>query len=603
MTDSAIPPRARKVGAVVAAIVGGLLLVAIAAVAWIGVRGAMAYGHLRDAQTAAAPLMSTLGSSVGDSAALASAVAGISADTAAARDLTGDAVWKAAEGLPWVGPQLAAVSTVSAALDEVVAGALTPMAGELAVLSPGAMTPQGGRIDTATFAAVHDEVAGAAASTTSAAASVDAIDAAALVRPLRDAVAEVRTLLNQTSSGADALARATALLPPMLGASGPRDYLVLFQNNAEWRSLGGIAGAMAVIHTDGGAMTLTQQDSAAAFPRAPESVLPLDPEIQAIYGQRPGQWMHNVTQVPDFALSGALAREMWARKHGTQVDGVIAIDPVALSYLLAATGPVTLPTGDVLTTDNAVQLLLNEVYLRYSNPAEQNAYFAAATAAVFDALATRSTDPGALLRALSRAGEERRLLMWSAHAEDQAVLEGTTLAGGLPANTAEASVFGVYLNDGTGSKMDYYGTADTSLAWDSCTLDAAGAASGSGTLTVTIANGAPADAASSLPKYITGGGSSGVPPGTARTVGYIYLPEGFELTASDITGDTGFGGGMHEGRRVLTFSADLAPGASSTATVTVRTTVPTAPTLTVQATPTVQTGVTPPVATCSAPSP
>ena len=32
---------------------------------------------------------------------------------------------------------------------------------------------------------------------------------------------------------------------------------------------------------------------------------------------------------------------MWAREHGgEQIDVVIALDPVALSYLLTATGPV-----------------------------------------------------------------------------------------------------------------------------------------------------------------------------------------------------------------------------------------------------------------------
>lgn len=601
MTDSALPRRARVAGAVVAAIVAGLLLIAVLAAAWIGVRGALAYGHLRDAEAAAAPLATALGDTSDDPAALADAVAGIGADTSAARDLTGDVIWQAASALPWVGAQLAAVSTVSAALDEVVQGALAPMAGELAVLSPGAMTPAGGRIDPTAFVAVQDEANRAATSAAGAAASVAAIDSGVLVRPLRDAVDQVRTLLTQASSGTDALARATALLPPMLGADGPRNYLLLFQNNAELRSLGGIPGALALIHTDGGALTLTEQDSAARFPRTDGSVLPLGPEVEAIYGQRPGEWMHNVTQVPDFALAGALAREMWARKHGTQVDGVIAIDPVTLSYLLAATGPVTLPTGDVLTSDNAVQLLLNEVYLRYADPTEQNAFFASAAVAVFDALARGGSDPAALLQAFGRAGDEHRLFIWSAHEDDQAVLAGTTLAGGLPPTDAEIATFGVYLNDGTGSKMDYYATADTALAWDSCALTPSGLASGTATLTVTLANTAPAEAAS-LPEYITGGGSYGVAPGTARTVGYLYLPEGFELTASEITGGTGFGGGTHDGRRVLSFSADLAPGAAATATVTVQASAPSAPTLTVQATPTLHQAVTgPPIATCDAP--
>ena len=44
----------------------------------------------------------------------------------------------------------------------------------------------------------------------------------------------------------DALSRTATLLPAMLGRDGPRDYLIVFQNNAEWRSLGGIVGALAL---------------------------------------------------------------------------------------------------------------------------------------------------------------------------------------------------------------------------------------------------------------------------------------------------------------------------------------------------------------------
>ncbi len=39
-------------------------------------------------------------------------------------------------------------------------------------------------------------------------------------------------------------ARAVRLLPPMLGADGPREYLLLVQNNAEQRATGGIPGSV-----------------------------------------------------------------------------------------------------------------------------------------------------------------------------------------------------------------------------------------------------------------------------------------------------------------------------------------------------------------------
>ncbi|KAA9107802.1 DUF4012 domain-containing protein [Microbacterium rhizomatis] len=593
MSEPVLPRPARTAGIVVAAILGALLIITVAIIAWVGVRGALAYSHLRDAQAATSGIRADLSNP--ETAAVA--IAGLRDDTSAAHSLTSDPIWRLAELTPWLGPQLSAFSTVAASLDDVVSTSLTPLADVAATFSADSIRPQGGRIDVSSFVSIQDAATTGAEGITTAAASVRAIDTAPLVAPLRLSVDEISALLDEAAAGTDALARATELLPSMLGGSGPRDYLVLFQNNAEWRSLGGIPGAMAVIHTDDGAMTLSRQASSGNFPRYDESILPLPPEVEAIYGQRPGRWIQNVTQVPDFTVAAPLAQAMWAREFGQQVDGVLALDPVALSYLLQATGPVTLPTGDVLTSDNAVSLLLNEVYLRYEDPAEQDAFFAAAASSVFAALSQGGADPVALLTALTRAGSEHRLLMWSAHPDEQARIAETTLAGALPETNAQTATFGAYLNDGTGSKMDYYVTADTQLTWNSCTLDAVGTATGTATLTLTLANGAPADAAN-LPSYITGGGVFGLAPGVARTVGYIYLPQGFIVTDSTLSSGGGFGTATHDGRQVLTFSTDLAPGASTTATVAVRTVGPSAPRLIADVTPTI-TSTSAPEAVCT----
>jgi len=288
---------------------------------------------------------------------------------------------------------------------------------------------------------------------------------------------------------------------------------------------------------------------------------------------------------------------MWTRKHGVAVDSVIATDPVALSYILRATGPVALPSGDTLTAENAVSLLLNEVYLRYEKTADQDAFFANATSAVFTALTSGAADPAMLLEALALAGNERRLLLWSAHPEEQELLAETTLAGALPETDATTTSFGVFLNDGTGSKMDYYQTVDTTVAWASCAVDAAGTVRGVAALDVTISNDAPADAAN-LPAYVTASGWHGVPAGSIRTVGYIYAPEGFDLVGAELSNGGGFSGGMHEGRRVVSFDVVLAPGESVTATISAASTSPTGQRLVAQVTPTVNANVTTPISTC-----
>jgi hypothetical protein len=591
MTDSVLTRPARVAGRIVLWAIGLLALLSITALGWVGVRGAIAADHLRSAQASASDVVAQ----IDDPAAVASAIESVADDAGAAHALTSDPIWALVQGAPWLGPQLGAVAAVAASVDLVAREALTPLAEVASTLSPTAFQPVDGRIDLDAFVAVQDAAAEAATSMRGASDAVTDANSAAVIGPLRVVVDEVEELLDTTDTATDALAKASMLLPAMLGQDGPRDYLVVFQNNAEWRSLGGIAGALAQIRTNDGAMRLGTQDYAASFGRFDPAAMDLEDDVAAIYGEYPVRFMHNVTQVPDFAVSGQIARTMWADKHDTVVDGVISLDPVALSYILEATGPLELPSGDQLTSDNAVPLLLNEVYKRYPDPTEQNAFFSETTSAVFGALAGGRFDASALLGALARAGDENRVLLWSAHADDQAVLEDTTLVGGLPQTDDRTTSFGVYLNDGTGSKMDFYQSVDTVAQWASCTRSGAGAASGTASLEVTISNEAPEDG---LPEYITGGGAYGVEPGSASTVGYIYLPEGFELVGAELSTGDGFGGAMHDGRRVMSFEVILAPGESATASIQVRNSAPAGANLDVRQTPTVNADVTPTVGTC-----
>lgn len=565
MRDAAQPRPLRRTQLALTAVAGAFLIAVVAVAAWVGVRGALAYGELRSVESSARSAVDL----IADPPAAAPHIAEVAEHAARARELTSDPLWSLAAATPWIGPQLHAVGTIAAAADDVARDGLLPLADVASAFSADAFRPVDGRIDTAVFSEIAAPARTGADTVAAAAASVGALDDTPLIAPVRAAVDDVSAMLDTGATATGALARAATLLPAMLGASGERTYLIAFQNNAEWRSMGGIVGAMAIVRTSDGRIELAGQASSSDFSNFGEPVLPLDPEVERIYETRPGRYIQNVTQIPDFAVGGPLAREMLLRQTGQNVDGVIATDPVALSYILAATGPVELPTGDVLTSDNAVSLLLNDVYSRYESPRDQDAFFAAASAAVFDRLASGGADPAALITALGRAGDERRLLLWSALPEDQAVLADTTLAGPLPKTDGDTAAFGVFLNDGTGSKMDYYLTADTRLAWDSCSLDAEGRTSSPLTLEVTIANNAPADAATSLPPYVTGGGGFGVPAGIARTVAYLYLPEGYALTSAGRSDGAGFGGGSHAGRQVMVFSSDLGPGESVTATISV----------------------------------
>lgn len=540
---------------------GSVCLIAVVGLAlttWVGVRAALAYVHLGDARAVASAAMSDLDDPTAAMAALSSA----GVDTAAARELTADPIWRLADTLPWVGPQLSALSETAAAIDGAVA-ALVPLATASAGLSADSFRPVDGAVDVSRIADVAPAAAGAAATLRESADRVDAIDHTPLLGRVSGGVSEAGELLGTAANAADALQRASSLIPTMLGADGPRSTLVLFQNNAEWRSLGGVVGAVAQLDTVDGRMTLAAQASSADFAAGGDTpVAELPDDVRSVYDTRPARFLQNTTQVPDFSVGAPLAREMWRRVHGTTVDAVVALDPVTLSYLLRATGPVHLPSGDDLTAENAVPLLLDETYRRFADPRDQDAFFQSASAAVFQALADGRFDPAALVDAVSRSARERRLLVWNADATEQAVLDGSTLQGSLPASDSTRSTFGVYLNDGTGSKMDFYLHPRVETAW--CAADTA-------SLHVELRSDAPDPA--SLPAYVTGGGEYGVPVGDALTGVYVYLPPGADLLERRTTADgvaPGFAGGVHEGRQVVKWSVQLAPGETARLDLLVR---------------------------------
>ncbi|MFV9426232.1 DUF4012 domain-containing protein [Microbacterium sp. S1037] len=567
MSTSVLPRPAQIAGRVFAWILAGLILVALLVAAWVGVRGALAYQHLLRIQTDVGPSASALAS---DPASAVPTIGRLAMEASEARQLTSDPIWKAAELTPWIGPQLAAFGTVSASADELLTGAILPLATAAKGVSFDSLRPVGGRIDATPLADLAGPASAAETRAREASDNVEAIDRTSLVGVAASAVDKTGELFDQSATAIDTLAGAARLLPEMLGQDGERNYLVLVQNNAEWRSLGGIAGTGILLHTNQGTVSLLDTQSAGAIVRdLREPVTTLPDEVVNIYGTRPGRFFHNLTQIPDFSIDGPLAREMYRTKTGLSVDGVIAIDPVLLSYVLEATGPVMLPSGEQLNAGNAARILMNEVYLRYSDPSEQDAFFAASTGAVFQALIDGRGSAPSLISALYRAGEQHRLLMWSADPADQAIIADTTVAGPLPVTDGRTARFGVYLNDGTGSKMSYYVRPEVAVEWGSC-QPLATAGQRSLTLSLSLTNDAPSDAATSLPAYITGEGAYGTAPGTAKVVGNLYLPEGFELISSAVSNGANFDVATFEGRQVLTFGVDLAPQSSTRITVEVR---------------------------------
>jgi hypothetical protein len=566
MTNSVRRPRRRRrtqqarrsPKKILALAILAVVLIVIGLVAWVGVRASIARGELEGA----IPLASTMQEQVvgGDSAGAQNTARELQRRADSAAGLTSDPIWRSFESLPRLGTNLLAVRQLAAAVDSLARDGVAPLAEIAGGITVDSFRPSDGTIDLQPLIDARPAVTDAVAAITVAGNDAALIGTDGTIDEVRDAVARFSSVVSDAGAALSAVDKAVNLLPTMLGAEGPRDYAVLFQNPAELRSSGGIVGAVALVHTESGSMQLVQQAPGAGFPRYPEPVLELPTETRALYGDITGQFMLNVGLTPNFPLTARLAQEMWRLEFGVQVDGVLSIDPVALSYLLGATGPITLPTGDVLSSENAVQLLLTDVYERYEDPKAQDAFFAAAAASVFSAVASGAAEPVALIQALGKAGSEQRVMVWNTVEQEQAILADTTLAGSLPVSDDDAQRFGVYFNDATGAKMDTYLDVVTSVGQVTCRNDKRP----NFAVEVTLTNTAPADAATALPRYVTGGGVYGVTPGNVRTIASVYGAPALENLGLTQDGQNiPYLPATDGGYQVSAVTTELAPGQST----------------------------------------
>ncbi|MFQ4147862.1 DUF4012 domain-containing protein [Arthrobacter sp. LAPM80] len=562
------------------------------ATVWLGFQAT----HIKEHLDATTQLLPELKKELlaNDVAAASSTVASLANHTAAAKRAGTDPLWKLASGLPWIGPNLAAASEVSTTADDVVNLAAKPLVGAFQSLDWKALTPVDGAVPLAPLQKAAPSVVSAANSVELSYHRLAGIDPKPLLpqiaTPLHSAITQLDELRGVLSTAADA----AQLVPPMMGADGPRNYLLLIQNNAEIRASGGIPGALAVLHAEDGKITLTAQDSASAMGAFTPPVK-VDTAQETIYSTRMGRYMQDVNMTPDFPTAASTARTMWLQRHPEQaIDGVISIDPVALALVLKATGPVSvaaaLPEGvslgglpTQLTSANLVSVLLSQVYSDIREPALQDAYFAAVAKNVFDVVGSGKTPGDKLVESLATGVSDHRILMWSTRGGEQAILGTQGLGGAISGPSVPAAGFGVYFNDGTGAKMDYYVKRTVQLV-QRCS--SGGYAQY--TAKIVMTNTAPADAAASLPAYVTGNAVFGVPIGSVATNVVAYGPSQARAQQAKVDGKAvGISAYAHDERPVGVVHVQLAPGQTQTVEIDFSKVVQTSPAQ-LDVTPTIQ---------------
>lgn len=524
---------------------------------WVGWRTYQAYHHLR----VAADEVSTLQAQVKNLDAIdlsraGAAVAALQTQAHGARTATADPLYRLAGHLPWIGPDLRAISSVALIVDGLASTTAPSLIDVATSIRPAALAPHNGTIDIAPIAAAAPRLQTADSQVRNAIQSVAAIDRSELVNSVAHAVNTLQSKLVTLSATTGSAARIGRLVPPMLGAQGPRNYLVVFQNLAEPRATGGIFGSYALLGVANGRLQIIDQGSGSRDLGTFDPPLTLPSDLPAaLYGKLPGQYATDVNLTPDFPTSAALIAAMYTQRRHVEVDGVLSVDPVALSYLLVGLQPIDLGNGLTLTSSNVSSLLMSKAYARYPNPKNataREAFLSVATEKAFAAATTSGGDAQSEVKGLRKAMSEHRLLLWSASSNEQADLDASELGGSLGSGSADAQTIGVYRNDGTGGKLGYYASGSISLSTQSCDL------TGHRNLTLTIQMNYSAPT-HGLPPYVLGYAKAG--PYVLRTNILVFAPLDGDLTALLVDGrPVPMTFAVEGGRKVGMITVDQQPG-------------------------------------------
>lgn len=468
---------------------------------------------------------------------------------------TSSPLWTAASFIPVYGSDINAARTMIDALSDVSSNALVPMADNLSQATPGKLF-QDGTINVSALQAVADSLSDSSKVFKSANEKIQGIGDTHIsqVTELVDKAKDGFATLN---GAVDAAEKVAPVLPQMLGANGQtRHYLVLAMSNVEIRACGGFPGSRGVMSVTDGKLELGDFVKVDMM-KEPLSPLPITDEEANLFTtgwgltgfNTLGYTMGDVTMTPDYPRAAQLASDMQKAIVGDDIDGVFAVDPVFLQYMLGIVGGTQLPDGTVVDGSNAAKVLLHDIYWNYPVE-EQDAIFAAVAGSAFNKIVDElgSSDIAKIAGAIEKGASEGRILMYSRNDDEEKAAKALGISGALQTDTSEAPILGVYVNNYSYSKMDWF--LDKRVTIDSSVENADG--STTYRVTTSLKNTMTPQEKAEMPGYFQGhnGISQDIDDEVLRL--YLYAPAGGSI--SDIktsgSGSIEMNEATHDGLKV-----------------------------------------------------
>ena len=355
-----------------------------------------------------------------------------------------------------------------------------------------------------------------------------------LLPSLINSAASLRTELLDASATTTQARDILNVLPDMLGANGPRTYLLVLPTPAEARGSGGVIGNFAEITAVNGNLSLSKfgRNSELNSEGTPFDArsLTAPTDFVARYARfGAARIWQNANMGPDFPSSAQAMAGLYPQSGGRPVDGVISADPFTLAALLKIVGPISVASWpEPITADSAPEILLHRAYIaNESNNSERITLLSDVSMAAWDKLLSSPLSPRQLTDTLGPQTRSRHLQLWMTRPKELAFLSSIGLAGQVPPVLGDS--LGVFVNNASGNKIEWFlhRTMDYAVVVDPKTgmVDA--------TLTVVLRNDAPT---SGLPDYIIANAAPDVllPKGTSRL--YVSTYSALALKTATMNG-------------------------------------------------------------------
>ena len=440
---------------------------------------------------------------------------------------TGSWVTLGARLVPIASQQQHALATATSTAGNVTAVA----ARQAATVNLGDLSYADGGIDPASISALDGPLATVDTTLATSDNALRGLQRGWLVSPIRSRLDLLQTQITAAARQANLAYQVVRAAPALLGADGPRHYLVAFLTPSENRGLGGLIGAYGELTVDHGRITLSRSGSISQLNAGVANGarhITGPPSYLARYGGfDPQDNFQDLGYAPDLPTVSQVISQMYPQSGGDHIDGVLTLDPVALADLLNLTGPLDVPGLGRLTPANAAEELLQGQYDNLPPGTAQGArhdYLQDALRLAFTKLSSGTLpDPQALAQTLNPVVRQGHLQFWSLHPSDQAALRLLGVDGSFPA-AGRGDLLAVTTQNAANNKIDAYlqRTINDRVRFDPST----GATTS--TVTITLHNAAPSGG---LPPIVLGSyPGSGLAPGTNRTWLSVYTP--FALVAA-----------------------------------------------------------------------